>query len=97
MPSIVTRYANQTVTLERKSGTNDYGDASYDDPVTISARYEPRSGLRRSITGDEVAVESLVLTEIPLSLGDLVEGSSVRRVETIVDKSGRILGYQAYL
>jgi hypothetical protein len=97
MPSIVTRYANQTVTLERKSSTNDYGDTIYDDPVTISARYEPRTGLRRSITGDEVAVESLILTETAIALGDVIEGSSVRRVETIVDKGGRILGYQAYL
>ncbi len=41
--------------------------------------------------------ESSVLTETEVALGDLIEGSEVRRVESIVSKKGVTLGYRAFL
>jgi hypothetical protein len=95
--SLISDYANQTVSLERKESTNDYGDVTYSDTESILAVYEPATGLRRSLTGDEVAVESRVLTETPVSLGDRIEGSSVRRVIPVIGFDGETIGYEAYL
>jgi hypothetical protein len=95
--SLISDYANQTVSLERKESTNDYGDTTYADAESILAVYELASGLRRSLTGDEVAVESRVLTETAVALGDRIEGSSVRRVVPVIDFDGETIGYEAFL
>lgn len=95
--TLVSSFSAQEITLERKEGGNFYGETSYADPVTIRARYEPNSGMRRSATGVDVEVESYVLTETEIKLGDLIEGSEVRRVEPVIAKNGKTLGYEAYL
>lgn len=102
--SIVTRYANQLVTLERRSrdedGTplgNQWEGAIYEDAETIKARYVPSFGTTRTATGDATQAETYVLTEEPVRLLDKIEGSEVKRVETIVTKRGTVLGYEVYL
>lgn len=95
--TLVGGFSQQTVNLERKSGTNAYGETTYSAPVRIKARYEPSSGMRRSAMGVDIEVESYILTETEIRLGDLIEGSEVRRVEPIIAKNGKTLGYEAYL
>lgn len=95
--SLIAGFANQIVSLQRRESGDEFSGYTYADPEQIRARYEPNYGLRRTITGDSTEVESLVLTEEAVALGDLIEGSEVRRIETIVDKGGTILGYQVYL
>ena len=91
------KYLRQAVALERKGEADFYGNVTYADPVQIRARYEPDEGLIRSATGQEIDAESVVLIRETVALGDLIEGSAVRRVETIVDKRGKTLGYRCYL
>lgn len=93
----VSGFLNQTVSLERKTGQNEYGESAFGAPTSIKARYDPNYGLRRSVMGVEVQVESYVLTEEPIALGDLIEGSEVIRVEPTVDISGETIAYEAYL
>jgi hypothetical protein len=104
MPSIVTRYANQTVTLERRQRDdddtvlgNDWSGNAYEDAEEIAARYEPKEGLQTTATGDSTQVESSVLTETEVRPYDLIEGQEVKRVEAIVNKRGVTLGYQVFL
>lgn len=93
----VSGFLNQVVSLERKTGQNEYGESTFGSAESIKARYDPNYGLRRTAMGVEIAVESYVLTEEPIALGDLIEGSEVRRVEPTVDISGETIAYEAYL
>ncbi len=95
--SIISRFANQSVTLRRLTTTDSYAGNTYEVAEEILARYDPRHGLTRTVGGDEVQAESTVLTETEVALGDLIEDSAVRRVEPIVNKKGITLGYRAYL
>jgi hypothetical protein len=104
MPSIVTRYANQTVTLKRRQRDDDdevlgddWSGNAYEDAEDIVVRYEPKEGLVTTATGDSTQVESSVLTETAVRPYDLVEGQEVKRVEAIVNKRGVTLGYQVFL
>lgn len=92
----LSKHQKQTVTIERRTGTNGFGEPIYEAPARIRALYMPREGVRRSATGDDVEVESYVLTEAPVSLGDRIEGSDVRRLEPIVRK-GQTIGRECYL
>ena len=86
-----------SVTLERKvSEDAGWHGATYEDPAAIRAIYFPEVGLVRTITGDQSPVTSRVITETELKLGDLVEGSEVTRVRTIID-GGEVIGYAADL
>ncbi len=95
--SIIARFANQTVTLQRLTTEDSFAGNTYATAEEIPARYDPRTGLARTVGGDEVQAESSVLTETEVALGDLIEGSEVRRVESIVSKKGVTLGYRAFL
>jgi hypothetical protein len=95
--SIVGRFANQQVTLERLDSQDPWGTPTYEAAETISARYEPNTGLVTTFAGESAQVESFVLTETEVGLGDLIEGSEVRRVEPIINKKGVTLGYKVYL
>ena len=104
MSEMVNAYALQELSLERRVRDddgelvlNDYSEHTYEDAETILARYQPRSGLVRTATGDEVAAESTVLTTTEILLGDRIEGSDVRRVVPLVDFSGQVFAYKAFL
>ena len=97
--SLVTDFESDmvSVTLERKASEDaGWHEATYDDPVEIMAIYFPEVGLVRTITGDQTPVTSRVITETELHLGDLLEGSEVVRVRTIIDE-GEVIGYAADL
>ena len=94
--SIISRFANQTVTLQRLTTEDSFGGNTYATAEEIAAHYRPRFGLTRTVGGDEVQAESSVMTETEVALGDLIEGSEVRRVEPII-KKGVTIGYWAFL
>lgn len=95
--SLVAGFCNQSAILQRKTGRNVDNEPTYSDPAEISARVEPAEGLRRSATGDLIDVETYVLTETGVAVGDCIDGEEVRRVQSIIGKSGQTLGYEAYL
>ncbi len=94
--SIISRFANQTVTLQRRLTNESFQGNTYTTAEEIAAHYRPRFGLTRTVGGDEVQAESSVMTETEVALGDLIEGSEVRRVEPII-KKGVTIGYWAFL
>ena len=54
---------------------NDYSEHTYEDAEKSSSpSYQPRTGLVRTATGDEVAAESTVLTTTEAPLGDRIVG-----------------------
>jgi len=90
------RHHKQTVAWQHKSGQNEYGEDAYDAAVDIKALYRPNTGVRRSMTGDNVEVESYVQTTAAVEVEDTIEGWEVRRIEPIVYR-GRIIGREVYL
>ena len=102
--SLIDLHAKQEVSLERQTRDedgglvlNDYSEPTFDDAETILASYQPRSGLRRSATGDDTDAESTVITATEIKLGDRIEGSPVRRVEPMIGLDGVLEGYEAFL
>ncbi len=100
--SLISSFTKQVVAVRRRTGTDFYGQPTYDPPVGspprfVKCRLEPKKGVVRTSMGEDIDVDSYLLTEAEITLDDEVEGSSVRRVEPIVDKAGKIIGYEAYL
>ena len=100
--SLVTDFAMQTVGLRRKvSEDPEWHEVTYDPPepdppLQITAVYLPDKGLARTATGNRAPVDSRVITETELHLGDLIEGSEVVRVRTLIE-DGEVIGYAADL
>lgn len=99
---LISDNATQEVRLQRLITSDSYEGNTYDPPdiedaETIMAVYEPASGLTRTLGGDEVAVESRVLTQTSVGLGDKIEGSAVRRVAPVPDFDGTTIGYEVFL
>lgn len=99
----LSKHLKQTVTIERREYDEQgnprydgFGQPLYAAPANMRALYLQKEGVRRSATGDDVEVESYALTDAPVSLGDKIEGSDVRRVEPIVRK-GKVIGRECYL
>ncbi len=93
--SLISGFARQEATLERKTGNDGFGKPTYSAPETIKVRKDPGKGVRRSSTGTDVAVETTYLTEATVSVQDKLDGSEVRRVEEIIAKNGVRLGCEA--
>jgi len=103
-------HLKQVVTIRRRGEPNDYNQFDYEDPVEVPAMFEPDDGLKQSAMGQDVAVESNLMTVDRLQLGDLVSGqielpdgstyevedAEVRRVTPIIFK-GRAIGFEARL
>jgi len=103
-------FLKQKVTIERKAGTNPYGETSYSPPEQIPALFQPDDGLIRTSTGQEVQAESSLLTVGRVNLGDLVSGvvtapdgstyevaqAEIRRVTPIVF-GPKAIGFKAKL
>lgn len=97
------KHLRQTVRIERREYDelgnpryDGFGQPLYAAPADMRALYLQREGVRRSATGDDVEVESYVLTDAAVLLGDRIEGSDVRRVEPVVRK-GKTIGRECYL
>src|SRR5215212_80434 len=98
MPKL-SRYTNQSVEYRRLVAQDSYEGNTYDPPTnhaadTIAVRYSPRYGTTRGVGGEERNDSGVVLTEVEVSVGDLVAGSEVRGVEPIVPKKGAFIGYK---
>lgn len=105
MPN-VRRYLKQTLRLQRRARDAEgnplltrTGGITFDAAVNVRGRKFAKSGVVRTATGEEIEAESEAITgpETPVTVGDLIDGEEVRRVETRVDKGGRIIGYWSYL
>ena len=98
----LSRYTNQDVSYRRLVSEDSYEGNTYDPPTTqaadtIAVRYSPRHGTTRGIGGEERDDKGTVLTEVEVSVGDIVAGSEVRGVKPLILKSGGTLGYKVFL
>jgi len=57
---MIANYLKQSITLERRSGSNDYGESTYAAGVTLSARVEQRTQLVRNSEGEQVVSQARV-------------------------------------
>jgi hypothetical protein len=95
--TIISRFANQTVTLRRLITEDAYEGNTYESPEEIEARWEPDQGTVRTIGGEEVDARDYVLTETEVGLNDLIENRAVKRYKPIIKKQGVLLGYEIWL
>ena len=90
-------YTNQTASLEKKAGVNAFGVYDYEAPVDIPARVEADTKIVRDAQGKDVVSNTTVFSPIEISVGDKIGGREVIDVSTMVDRAGRIVGWEAYL
>ena len=91
-------FLRQEISLERKISENDWGDATYSAPKIFPARKELKQKRVVSASGgEEITSTTRLLLVDQVALGDKVDGEQVVAVESIVDVSGKTLGYTAYL
>jgi hypothetical protein len=95
--SLISGFTNQTVSYEKRTGKSNYTGITYAPAVEIPARKELRQTRVRNAQGSEVLSTTYVLTEHSVALGDKIDGLEIQALESIVNKGGRLLGYEAYL
>lgn len=90
------RYA-QTATLRRPGGYNSYGEPIFGPLITVLCRKEPAAGVVRTSLGAELNAETYYSfpADVPVNVGDELDGSSVRYASTTVSTRGVVRGYEA--
>jgi hypothetical protein len=94
---LVAGFTHQTASHEAYSGRDNFGKPTFAPVQQIRVRREPAKGVSRSATGTDVAVETYYLTEALVSVQDRLDGTSVRRVKTIVDFDGFAIGTEVWV
>ncbi len=90
-------YLRQTVSWERRTGEDEWGDAQYDPPVILPARINRREKVIKSKDDTDRPSRTLVMTEKEVFLLDRLNGLVVEAREDIVDKRGQIIGWKLFL
>lgn len=90
-------FLRQTVSYERRTGEDDWNYPTFDDPVTLPARVEEKQNLVRAAGGQQVLATTKVMLAQEVQIRDRINGLDVQARESIVDVSGRILGWMAFL
>jgi hypothetical protein len=85
------------VELRRLVTEDSHEGNTYEAAEEIAVRYDPRYGTTRGFGGEERNDSGVLLTEVEVSLGDIVAGSKVKGVEPIINKKGVTLGYRVFL
>lgn len=98
----ITKVLKQTATLRRyvdfdESGGPVYAPPVGEPPLTIKCRKVPADGRTVNQLGVEVQNRTSLLTDVEVSVGDLLDDGAVEGVEAIVDKRGKTLGWRVQL
>ncbi|NLW89992.1 MAG: hypothetical protein GXY34_00100 [Syntrophomonadaceae bacterium] len=64
---------NQSAVWKHVTGHNGYGEAIFDDPVTVKVRWEGKRRLVRNKKGEEVVSEAIVYCLEAVQPGDSLE------------------------
>ena len=96
MPS-VRKYLKQTVTVKRYVGFNDQSEPVYGEPEVARARKTEAFGRTVNELGVEVPNRTTLLTEVEVSVGDLIDDAPVEGVEEKRKKNGRLSHYEVQL
>ena len=75
---MINKYLNQIALWYKAIGINDYGESTYDTPVSIRVRWEGKRRLVRNNEGREVVSEAKVFCKEDINPGDLLEYAGVR-------------------
>ena len=93
--SLLSRFAVQSVTLERLLEEDMGEGATYDDPEEILAVYDP---VASDLGPDNPATRTgQVLTETEVALGDLIEEQTVTQVIPRFHRDGTLEYYEVTL
>lgn len=65
-------YANQPVGWKRRTETKPNGTPVFDEEKTIPGRFEHKTKMMRSVSGETVASEAQCFTQAPVSDGDVL-------------------------
>lgn len=90
-------FLKQTVSYEPKTGASDWGDSTFGAPITLPARVEEKQNMVRAAGGIEVLSTTRIMLVQEVQVGDRLNGLEVQGRESIVDVSGKTLGWTVYL
>jgi len=89
-------YTNQNLTWQSIESGNEYNEPTY-MTTTIKGRKETINKRITTQQGQEIVVNTLVITIMPILCNDLIDGKTVISVESAVDLDGYIRWYEVYL
>lgn len=89
-------YANQEITRKTPASVNDANEPTY-TTTTIYGRKESRIRLVRDTQGKEVVSSGIVYTETAVLVGDLLDATTVLRVDAMPDLGGTVQFYEVSL
>lgn len=104
-------YCNQTVIWKHITGSNEYSESVYADPLTIKCRKEQKIRLVRNKTGEQVTSDTRLYIPYPLrdaegwkliagysiEVDDLLDGRVVISILEQTDLDGKVEGYEVML
>lgn len=89
-------YANQSLAWKHVTGVSDTNEPTYEEK-TIKGRKETGFKFVRNAQGEEVVSSAFVMTEAPVKVNDLIDGSLVIAVNDSPGLDGMPLFYEVYL
>lgn len=91
------RYCNQTVTLERATGPDEWGTVGYEPSENIKVRKQASRKLVRDTEGNTIVSGTTVFSTVEVKAQDKIDGIEVISVGEWVERDGTVCGWEAYL
>lgn len=91
------RYCNQTVTLERSTGPDEWGTVGYEPPESIKVRKQGSRKLVRDAEGNTVVSGTTVFSSVEIRAQDKIDGATVISTGDWIGLDGTVCGWEAYL
>lgn len=91
------RYCNQTVTLERSTGPDEWGTVGYEPPESIKVRKQASRKLVRDAEGNTVVSGTTVFSTVEIRAQDKIDGIEIISAGDWIEFDGAVCGWEAYL
>ncbi len=89
-------FLKQPATFDKLLSRDPYGKPHFAPPLTIMARITTK--VKTNPQAQEVTLleHSQILTDVPLAIGDRINGEELQAIETMVDFGGKTIGYKGH-
>ncbi len=94
---MISDYCNQKAVWKHKTGNNEYNEAIYADPVSISVRKVEKVTLVRDKTGAQVVSSTTIYTTAAVKVDDVIDDLVVIAVLASPDLDGNVEVYKVAL
>lgn len=93
----IRHWLNQSVTLKKATGSDEYAQTTYGAGATIPARVEASRRLFRDAQGQEITAGSRIFTAVEVGPDDLLDDRAVIRVDPVPALDGSISHFEVYV